>query len=377
MSGDKSVYHTHQSERGLPMSIDFNYDRWEKIKEDAQLWWSDELERPLIQIVLRGRNPERPEPKTPPISRAVAYNLSISPEDIVERWDYELSCQKFMGDAFPQKWTDFGPGVAAAFMGARAEPSVGTVWFHPAEHQAIADIQFQYDAENIWLNRIKDISRIAMERWEGLVQVGMTDLGGSLDILSTFRPGKELLLDLYDNPEEVKRLTWDGHALWWKYFDEINEVLQPINPGYTAWAQIYSETPYYMLQCDFCYMISPDMFDEFVKPELTESCRRLDNPFYHLDGPGQLPHLDSLLSIEALKGVQWVPGEGQPGLTEWPEVYQKIRKAGKRLYLWGGFDTLDKLVEQLGSPEGIIIMTDAHISQEEEAKSFLRKYGAL
>jgi hypothetical protein len=359
------------------MSIDFSFDRWEKIKEDARLWWSGELDRPLIQLVIWGRDPGRPEPKVPPISRAVAYDLSVSPEDIVDRWDYDLSRQKFMGDAFPQQWMDFGPGVVAAFMGAKTEPYTCTVWFHPTEHKEIADIRFEYDAENIWFNRIKDISRVAMERWEGLVQVGMTDLGGSLDVLSTFRPGKELLMDLYDYPDEVKRLTWDAHHLWWRYFDEINQVLQPTNPGYTAWAPIFSETPYYMLQCDFCYMISPDMFDEFVKPELAETCRRLGNPFYHLDGVGALSKLDSLLSIEALKGVQWVPGDGKPGLTEWPEVYREIRKAGKLIQLWGDSDTLDKVVEQLGSPEGIVILTSAHISQEEEAKAFLRKYGAL
>ena len=31
---------------------------------------------------------------------------------------------------------------------------------------------------------------------------------------------------------------------------------------------IYSEKPYYPLQCDFSAMISPDMFEEFVLPEL-------------------------------------------------------------------------------------------------------------
>ena len=61
------------------------------------------------------------------------------------------------------------------------------------------------------------------------------------------------------------------------------------------------------------------MFDE-SKPELAASCRRLKNAFYHLDGLGQLPHLKSLLSIPELKGIQWVPGDGQPDVTEWPAV---------------------------------------------------------
>lgn len=360
------------------MAIDFGYDRWRKIKEDARRWWAGELERPLIQLVLRGRDPGRPEPGIPSPSRTrTAYDLSVSPEEIVDRWDYDLSCLEFMGDAFPNVWADFGPGVVAALLGSNVEPANGTVWFYPEKEQKISEITFQYDADNIWLNRIKKISRVAVEYWKGLVQVSMTDLGGNLDILSTFRPGKKLLLDLYDYPTEVKRLTWEAHEMWWRYFDEFNETLQPTNPGYTAWASIFSEIPYYMLQCDFCYMLSPAMFDEFVKPELTASCKRLDNPFYHLDGPGQLPHLDSLISIEELKGVQWVPGAGQPGITEWPEVYRKIRDAGKLIQTWGDFHTLDTLVEQLGSAKGIVIMCSGDISQKNEAEEFLKKYGAL
>jgi hypothetical protein len=203
----------------------------------------------------------------------------------------------------------------------------------------------------------------------------MSDLGGSLDIVSTFLPGKELLFALYDYPESIKRLGWDAHRMWWRYFDEFNSILQPKNPGYTAWTAIFSEDPYYMLQCDFSYMIGPKMFDEFVKPELAETCRKLTNPFYHLDGPGQLPHLDSLLEIPELKGVQWVPGSGAPDWIYWPEVYRKIRKAGKLVQLFGNINTLDTIVEQVGSAEGIILVGWG--SSEEEINKGLKKYGVI
>lgn len=361
------------------MSIDFSTNRWEKIQEDSALWWEKNLKRPLIQMILKGRTPDRPEPTLPYRDFDAFYDLSISPEEIVDRWDYDLSCCKFMGDAFPSVWPNFGAGVIAAFLGAtlRKGESESTCWFQPNEYKKITDIQFQYVSDSLWFNRIKDVCRASIERWEGSVQVSMTDLGGNLDILSTFRPGEKLLLDLFDEPDDVKRLTWEAHELWWRYFNEINHILQPVNPGYTAWTPIFSHEPYYMLQCDFCYMISPDMFDEFVKPELAASCKKLVNPFYHLDGQGQLAHLDSLLEIDELKGVQWVPGDGQPGYEAWPEVYRKIRDAGKLVQLWGDMKTLDTLVEQLGSAEGIVILSEADISDENKAIEFLKKYGAI
>ena len=87
--------------------------------------------------------------------------------------------------------------------------------------------------------------------------------------------------------------------------------------------------------------------------------------------------MDSLLSIEDLKGVQWVPGSGQPDITHWPDVYRKIRDAGKRIQFGGTIQTFETIVEQLGSAEGIVFMGSADISDEGEVREFLRKYGVI
>jgi 5-methyltetrahydrofolate--homocysteine methyltransferase len=265
----------------------------------------------------------------------------------------------------------------AAYLGARPEPVDWTVWFHPEKEQEAGDIRLAIDPNNAWLRRVKDICRAAIARWEGMVQVGMTDLGGNLDVLSTFRPGEKLLLDLVDFPDEVKRLAWEAHAAWWKAFDDINSVLRPVNPGYTSWASIFSEKPNYMLQCDFSYMIGPEMFDEFARPELEASCQRLSQSFYHLDGVGQLPHLDLLLAIKELNGVQWVPGGGKPPCECWPEVYRKIIKAGKRAHFIGNWRDFDRLVDQVGGAENFFLSGTEPPENRREVEAFLKRYGVM
>lgn len=335
------------------MSIDFTPERWTQIKETYRRWWARELERPLIPVQIVGRDPGRAKPDGSYLGQDNCTDFSISPEQIIDRIDYEISTSHFLGDAFPCcSMHGFGPGVIAAFLGATLDNSTGRVWFHPPSRKSIGEIHFRFDPDNVWFRRLCDICRAGMERWQGQVLMTMTDLGGNLDILSAFRPGEELLMDLYDEPDEVKRLAWEAHEAWHQYFDALNAVLQPTNPGYSHWAQIYSEKPSYILQCDFSYMIGPDMFDEFVRPELAASCRRLGNSFYHLDGKGQIPHLDSVLSIPELGGVQWVPGDGAPDCRHWPEIYQKIAAANKNIQLCGGFDVLDAVTEQLGSGKG-------------------------
>jgi len=360
------------------MAIDFKNERWQEIKKNYSKWWRGELERPLLPVYLTGKDPERDKPKYIYNEQIMFADLTITPEEFIDSFDYELSTRVFLGDGFPfLNMMCSGPGIVAAFLGSNLDCSTGRIWFSPNQVLPLSKLHFEYDANNIWLNRVKDICKEANKRWQGQVLVGMPDLGGVIDILASFRMSDNLLMDLIDEPDEVKRLTWEIYELWHRYFNEINEVLQPTNPGYSDWAQIYSDVPSYVPQCDFCYMISTDMFNEFVKPELEATFNRIPRTLYHLDGVGQLNHLDSLLTINGLNAVQWVPGDGKPKLQEWPEVYKKIYAAGKKIQIYTeGFPTLDKIAEQIGTYKGIHqFFLVGELKDQEEMKKVLLKYG--
>ena len=64
-------------------------------------------------------------------------------------------------------------------------------------------------------------------------------------------------------------------------------------------------------------------------PDLVTCCEHLEHGFYHLDGKGEIPHLNHLLSIERLRGIQWIPGDGQPPPEDWLPLLQRIRAGGK------------------------------------------------
>ena len=363
------------------MNLDFNARRWEKIREDYSAWWAGELKRPLLHLTMAGRDPGRPEPALPSLGFASHYDMAIPGEEIADRWLYDLESRHFLGDSFPSVWPNFGPGAMAAFMGLELRNGENTVWFHQPDDLELAGINLEFLPDNIWFQRVRDLYRAGAAKFGGLVHIGMTDLGGNLDIAASFRGSQNLLVDLFDEPAEVEKIAWRTHELWWRYFEEFDRLIQPINPGYTAWTPVYSEAPSYMLQCDFCYMIGPEMFDRFVKPELAASCRKLANPIYHLDGPGQLNHLDSLLEIPELKAVQWVPGDGQPPVSEWPDVYRKIRAAGKNIQFFAGQDPLgwrcfETIAGQLGSAEGLVMIGDFPPEDEADVRRLLDKYGA-
>ncbi|MEI8194929.1 MAG: hypothetical protein WCI73_03355 [Phycisphaerae bacterium] len=360
------------------MAIDFSAARWAQVRQNYQRWWAGELDRPLVPVILKGRDPGRPMPAAPLLGQGTCQDLTIPAADLIDRIDYELSGYEFLGDSFPHFFVDFGPGVMGAMLGARLDNSSGNVWYHPTEELPVERLKFRFDPENVWVRRVRELNQAGMRRWQGQVLLTMTDLGGNLDILSTFRPSEQLLLDLYDSPDEVKRLTWEAHEAWHQCYQYLNQDLQSCGPAYLDWSGIYSDRPNYILQCDFCYMISPAMFQEFVEPELVATLRRLGRGMYHLDGPGQLPHLDLLLAIPELDGIQWVPDIKAPDCGHYPDLYRRVKAAGKKIQVvWRGqFEALDAVIQQLGTGRGIhktVIYKDRQ--EREDAVRWLKRLG--
>jgi 5-methyltetrahydrofolate--homocysteine methyltransferase len=359
--------------------IRFSDKQWDEVRDNYRKWWKGELGRPILPLLVSGADPGRNEPSVPSLSFSNCADFNISPEQIVDRMDYDLSCCEFYGDSYP--WINmhhFGPGVAAAFLGAVLEPAEQTVWFHPEKEVSITNLHFTYDPDNVWLKRVKDIYRAGMRRWGGNVCMGMTDLGGVLDILASFVTTEGLLFELLDHPGEVCRLSGEITELWLQFHREITEILKG-QQGYSDWSSIYAESPSYMLQCDFCYMIGPDMFQSFVRRDLTRMAGALDRAFYHLDGIGELKHLDSLLAIEALKGIQWIPGAGEPETRDWSEVYAKISGAGKKIQVMYGLEKyLDEIVAVIRRPDDLLKgQITCSANEKTEALRELSRWGAI
>lgn len=349
----------------------FTEEDWQRVERDTMAWWAGELDRPLVWLTA-----------TEPGERQVEYSyLSNYPHDmpaaeIVERHAPLMAATHFYGDAFPAWWVNFGPGIAAGFLGAKvnsvSDPSE-TVWFTPSAEMEIGDLRLDYDPENYWWKRVKDITAAIVERWQGQVAVGMTDLGGNLDILASFRETQRLLLEVTDQPEEVARLVGQITQLWLRYYAELDKIVRPACRGTTSWAPIWSTGKTYMLQCDFSYMISPRMFERFVVPDLVTCCDYLDHGFYHLDGKGEIPHLKHLLKIERLRGIQWIPGDGQPPADEWLELLKQIRDGGKLCQVFVTPEGARRIVRNLGGKGFLLVIGNVNrFLEPERAAAFLK-----
>jgi hypothetical protein len=344
---------------------------WERLERDWTAWWDGELERPLVMI--EGRVPRAEEGARAPAPEKLftsEFPLETPVDEVLDHYQQHLERRLFHGDAWPRWWPNFGPGIMAGFLGASVQPVQDTVWFEPAERGPIEALDLSYDPDNDWWRRVNALTRRAVERWGGQVTVGHTDLGGNLDILASLRTTEQLLFDVSDAPGEVARLVAESTRLWLRYYDEIHAIVRRGNRGTTPWAPIWSPGRCYMLQSDFAYMISPQMFERFVLPDLATCCEKLDHGFYHLDGKGQIKHLDLLLSLESLHGIQWIPGNGQPPAEEWLPLLKRIRDGGKRCQLYVTAEGARTIVRELGG-RGFALYVVNHMS-ETEARDYLR-----
>jgi len=350
----------------------FDANRLAYIKERHEGWWNHKNTTPLFGFIV-------PKDNIPPmpLTQANCHDMSKTAAELASDIETYLDAFEYFGDAYPHYNMDaFGPGVVAAMLGAQLDNSTGRVWFHGEKNVDIKDLHFAFNPNNTWFQRIKDICQAFADRFNGKAILSMPDLGGILDVLSTFRPSELLLYDLYDEPNEVLRLVKELEDIWYHIYKELGEAMQCKQYGYTDWAGIWSSKPSYITQCDFAYMISPDMFNTFAYDTLKRDCEKLSRVMYHLDGPGQLCHVERLLAIDKLNCIQWVPGDGNPDIDNYPELYSKITKAGKLIHTnCYNLNAITTLCGQLANP-GVVACQTLTVStnQKNQALSIIEAF---
>ena len=331
------------------MFQDFNQ---EDNQSDWTAWWEGELERCLVVIDVT----ENQRISFLPHFEGWDLEQGRYPVDpIIEYFDDWFQKTPLYGDSFPRIWPNFGAGILAAVLGSAVKVDANTIWFEPAPDYDWDTLSTFINRENFWWQWISKLINEGAKRWKGDISIGFPDLGGGLDILASLRGTENLLLDLSLEPERVEKRAKQITERWLEAYFDLARYIPAAQFGSSCWAPMWCPGSYYMLQSDFSYMISPDMFEKFVLPDLEKICSELDFAFYHLDGKGQLNHLDQLLAIKDLSGIQWVPGDGAPPPEEWLPVLEKIRSAGKLCQLYVSARGALKIARELG-PKGFTFM---------------------
>lgn len=361
------------------MSLLYKTD-WNEARRHLAAWWEGRsLGRPALAICA-------PRPQALPLSFPVpepyagedprAYALDTDRRlNEQEAW---MASRIYVGEMFPKFSLDLGPGSLALYLGSEPGFSWDTVWYEtclPREDPERAALPV-FDPDNRWWRTHLEMVRCGAERARGKALMTVPDLVEGIDILAAMRDPQALLYDLYDRPEWVHRWLERLENLYFEFFDPIHELVKDAEGGnaFTAF-EVWAPGRMAKVQCDFSYMIGPDMFAEFVTPYLARQVARLDYAVYHLDGAGCIPHVPHLVRIPKLNAIQWTPGAGEPGVGDpcWFDLYHQVRDGGKALLLLGASpEQLPGLLKEFG-PDGLLIMLDRECETVAEAGDLLKR----
>ena len=301
-----------------------------------------------------------------------------------ERWldtGYQLQYARrvmentyYAGDSYPLYWPNLGPDIFGAIMGCDIAFGEDTSWaVHPQKE--LCDYDFSaLNRSDFWFKKIVEMTEAAARDARGDYLVGITDLHAGLDGLVSLRGPEELCMDLYADPEAVNVSSFTTLARFKEVYEELCGILARVQRGSSNWMNVYHPEGWFVTSCDFMGMISPEMYKEFVEPELLEEVAFLKNNIFHLDGPGALRHLDALLEIDGIDGIQWVYGAGQPTAAHWVPVLQKIQQAGKVIHVDAVPEDLPVLKQSL-KPEGLLLSMQADsVEQAMEIEKQVRNW---
>lgn len=186
-----------------------------------------------------------------------------------------------------------------------------------------------------------------------------------LSTLSMFRGPDTMCLDMIDKPEMVR--SWAA-ALNTLYIDLYEYYYQRLGVGeslcfFGPFAEGRSEG----VQCDFAVNLSPDMYSEFVAPDLRRVTDYMDFSLYHLDGVCQLRFLDQLAALPKLNGIQWNPETTAGKPSDWIDTFRDIRRRGLVLMIDSAVEEAIAVTRALG-PDGLYFRLPT-FENETEARS--------
>lgn len=317
-------------------------------------------------------------PSPAPATDADAARWWTDPDVRRARAEQTMARRRYFAEGFPIFDTQIGPGSLGLFLGATPVFDPNTVWFEPCIHDPDHSAPIRFVPEdNHWWDVHLAVMQAGLAHSQGRYPVGVPDLIENLDTLAALRGTMELLYDLVDRPAWVHARLAEINVAWLDAFDRMQALVRDADGGNVFAAfRLWGPGRTAKVQCDFSAMISPAMFEEFVRPYLAAQCAQLDYAMYHLDGTNALQHLDILLDMPEIHAIEWTPQAGRPGggAPEWHDLYRRIKAAGKAVQVVSiRPHEVIPLLDAVG-PEGMYILINEPVSVV-EAEALLRELG--
>jgi 5-methyltetrahydrofolate--homocysteine methyltransferase len=311
------------------MELEFKED-FDGTRKNWSLFWEGRLGRPIILAVAPKAGMD---PVSPPRWGEALYREYEDIADQALRW---AESHEFLCDSVPFFTPSLMTGFLPALLGAEIKITQESWGADTSVVPFIDDIggaEIKFDRNSkfweMWLRLCGCLKR----KLAGKMIFGEMSVLGCLDTLAELKDKTSLMTDFFDNPDGVHRALQQTLAAHHEIADEFERIFEFGKFGGVTRHGFYADGVIGVPQCDFGFNIGKEHFDEFALPYLKKEMERLDAVEYHLDGPGNITHVESICGIEKIDVVQWVPGVNNEK-KDWTALYERINALGKGLWLW-------------------------------------------
>jgi len=316
--------------------LEFRKD-FDDVRQNWRRFWDGTLGRPILLV-------EPPKKGVDPVQKpARGAALSHDYGEIVDQALRWAETHEFLGDSVPFYLPSLIIDLMPAFLGADIH-SIRETWGTDTHAKPfIEDLnstEIKFCRDSPWWERWVRLAECIKRKCAGRLIFGTAQpYYNNLDTLAALRGNVQLMTDFYDNPDGVHQAMKQIMTAHAEVMDEVCRILEVEEYGSVTGHGFYADGKAATPQCDFGYNIGKEHFDEFALPYLRQEIDRFDAVEYHLDGLGNITHLESICTIDKVRVIQWVPGAGESLSKDWTWLYERINALGKGLWCWWGADS--------------------------------------
>lgn len=299
---------------------------WLETRQRLSDFWNNKyIGRPCMAIYAPYPGASIPPPEPPQSDEDRYLNIDW----YLKNLEYRFSTVAYTGEALPSDSVMAGYTIS---YGAKVKFTPGTIWIEPVENLDIEDKEiFELNWNSLEMRRFLDFYKGFVQSGSGKFLIGQPAILPGNDFLSMIMGSENFLTGLIDKPDVMKSAIMRLANNWVIINKKLIEIYTKYQEGYgICWLGLWCPYCFISTQSDISCMLSKEMFEQFIVPEIRLAGREIGPVVYHLDGPGALHHIDTLCKIPEIKMIQWVAGAGSTySVEKWLWLYKKIQDSGK------------------------------------------------
>ena len=330
----------------------------EKSIKYQAFWSNDPVPRPLIGFSLGGWFPLLSYKAMEKFRGLKGLNpCMLLPEEflkdydrIVAQWDeVEDDLIRAVAPIPPFPWLE-------AMLGSPVQVGNESIWAEEGGFDYAELNKLDLSKDNPWCRKYLEFVAGLQDHYKNRFPVGQPILRGVSDMIASLRGTSQMILDLYDRPEDFQHLARICSDLLIELVQEQQSLTGPFLGGYEVeQLSLWAPDRIIRIQEDASALFSPSLYIQYLHEEDQRQASAFPYSVIHLHS-SSLFLLNHILDIESLNCIQINKDVGGPEIQRMLPFFKMVKKLGKRLLIRGKLDGEDLLLlKRELSPNGLYL----------------------